>query len=141
MSRSAFSSLCILAGLCILHSHCALIRKDEASTRPIGEMAVLKLQSDSILYISNLDEKRQWRDVKDQLELSPGIHTVSFNFHKSRIKGPAAKMEAFDLSFDARPGGRYQIEFNASKDYSKWSACIMDTIQVRRVSVLITDSD
>ena len=103
--------------------------------------AFLKLNSDDTLFISKIDDKRNWGGTKDLLELSPGVHTLSLNFHKSRLKGKTKNYQEFDLSFDAKPGGKYQIEFKANKDYSKWSACIMDTIDNRRVSTLITDTD
>jgi hypothetical protein len=130
-----------MAILCLFYSNCAFLRKDEGLHRPNAEVAILKLNSDDILYISKIDDKRIWGDIKDHLEFPPGVHTLSLNFHKSRLKGRAKSFQEFDLSFDAKPGGKYQIKFTAEKDYSKWSACILDTVDNRRVSTLITDTD
>jgi hypothetical protein len=88
-----------------------------------------------------MDGKGMWGDIKDHLDLSPGIHTVSLNFHKSSFKGSDKPSREFDLSFDAKPNGKYKIELVTSEDHSKWSACIMDVVNNRRVSTLMTDAD
>ena len=141
MLRSKFPSLCITAILCLSYSNCAFMRREEASTRPHEEIVFLKLDPNNILYVSKLDGKLVWADVKDHLELSPGIHTLSLNFRKSRLKGQVKNFREFDLSFDAKAGGKYKIEFNANNDFSKWSACILDVADRRRVSTQITDTD
>jgi hypothetical protein len=127
--------------VCLFYSNCAFLRKDEGSHRPGAGVAMLKLNADDTLYVSKIDDKHSWGDAKDLLELSPGVHTLSLNFRKSRLKGRTNLYQEFDLSFDAKPGGKYLIEFKANQDYSRWSACIMDTADNRRVSTLITDAD
>ena len=102
---------------------------------------MLELNSDTILYISKIDGDRFRSNIKNLIELTPGIHTLVLDFRTSWLKGLTKNHQEFDLSFDAKADRRYKVEFNANKDYSKWSVYIMDTAEKRRVSTLASDAD
>ncbi len=141
MLRLKPPSLYFLILVCLFFSNCAFLHRKDGPPPPSSDIAVLMLSQDPMLYVSKLDGKGSWGKTEDHLDLAPGIHTVSLNLHKSPLKGRGKQSQEFDLSFEAKRGGKYRIEWVASKDYSRWSACIMDVAKDRRVSTLMTDAD
>ena len=111
-----------------------------AAVRPAPDMAVLQLDTTSVLYVAKINEHA----ISGQaalLELAPGVQTLSLRFHKDQLKNQTQGYREFDLSFDARPGRTFKVEFETNKDYTKWSAYVWDLSEHRRVSRIMTHLD
>ena len=111
-----------------------------ATVRPAPDMAALQLDITSVLYVAKINE----HPISGQLEffeLAPGVQTLSLRFRKDQIKNRTQPYSEFDLSFDARPGQTYKVEFETNKDYTRWSAYVWDLSEHRRMSRIITHLD
>ena len=110
------------------------------AARPAPDLAALQLDTTLVLYVAKLND----HPISGQLallELAPGVQTLSLRFHKDQLKSRAQAYGEFDLSFDAKPGQTYKVEFQTNKDFTKWSAYVWDLSEHRRMSRIITDLD
>jgi len=111
-----------------------------APVRPAPDMAALQLDITGVLYVAKINE-HPFKGGVSLLELAPGVQTLSLRFHKDQLKNRTQRYDEFDLSFDARPGRTYKVEFESNKDYTKWSAYIWDLSEHRRMSRIVTHLD
>ena len=137
MKTMRFLSSVILAGL----AGCSPVLSHRGRPSSDAGMAVLQQSSNRLIYVSKVDERRILRNDGGSYELSPGVHSISLRFNVKQTQMVIPHAQEFDLSFDAKQGRKYRVEFKNNEDGSKWSAWILDVTDGQRVSSIITDRD